>query len=791
MKTHRLKAALQRIFVFVKARWQQIPEKLRKKIRLTAIVLASFFLGFILLDLLFPFKPKVVYSQIILDAKGTPLHAFLTPDDKWRLRLEAQDITPELKEAFLFKEDKYFYYHFGINPVAIVRAAFNNLLKGRRTSGASTLTMQAARMLQPKQRTVGNKMIEMFRALQLEWHYSKQEILQIYLSLVPYGGNIEGVKSAALLYFKKMPNHLSLAEITALCVIPNRPNSLTLGQNNTEVVEARNKWLKKFAQAHIFPDANINDALNEPLNASRNDAPKLAPHFSIRMKNTYPTKPTIETFLNLQQQQKTEELVTNYIRRLYHQGMRNAAVMVINNQTMQVEAYVGSANFENTDDGGQVDGVRAVRSPGSTLKPYLYALAYDKGLITPKFKISDVPVNYSGYAPVNFDKKFNGMVSIEFALANSLNIPAVKILDTLGKSYFIEQLVKANFKQVALKKDVLGLSVILGGCGARLEELTTLYAAFANQGVYRQPHFVPSDSLEITTPLFSPAAAYGITQVLTQLTRPDFPQQFSAFTNTPRIAWKTGTSYGRKDAWSIGYNAHYTIGVWVGNFSGEGNPDLTGNNIATPLLFYIFNTLDYAPQKDWFVAPPELQYRWVCSVTGLPPDHFCQQQVMDVYIPGVSTGQVCNHLFEVAVNPTETYSYCTACKPIDGFKIKTYPRLLPEIVAYNQANHIPYEAVPEHNPNCERIFNNTAPTISSPVANIDYLLDPADNTEIMLACNVGNDVKNVYWYVNNAFYAQAIAADKLFFKPIEGTNKITCVDDKGRKTDVTIKVAFL
>ncbi|HMS51633.1 MAG TPA: transglycosylase domain-containing protein [Chitinophagales bacterium] len=287
MKTHRLKAALQRIFVFVKARWQQIPEKLRKKIRLTAIVLASFFLGFILLDLLFPFKPKVVYSQIILDAKGTPLHAFLTPDDKWRLRLEAQDITPELKEAFLFKEDKYFYYHFGINPVAIVRAAFNNLLKGRRTSGASTLTMQAARMLQPKQRTVGNKMIEMFRALQLEWHYSKQEILQIYLSLVPYGGNIEGVKSAALLYFKKMPNHLSLAEITALCVIPNRPNSLTLGQNNTEVVEARNKWLKKFAQAHIFPDANINDALNESLNASRNDAPKLAPHFSIRMKNTY------------------------------------------------------------------------------------------------------------------------------------------------------------------------------------------------------------------------------------------------------------------------------------------------------------------------------------------------------------------------------------------------------------------------------------------------------------------------------------------------------------------------
>ncbi len=232
--------------------------------------------------------------------------------------------------------------------------------------------------------------------------------------------------------------------------------------------------------------------------------------------------------------------------------MRNAAVMVINNQTMQVEAYVGSANFENTDDGGQVDGVRAVRSPGSTLKPYLYALAYDKGLITPKFKISDVPVNYSGYAPVNFDKKFNGMVSIEFALANSLNIPAVKILDTLGKSYFIEQLVKANFKQVALKKDVLGLSVILGGCGARLEELTTLYAAFANQGVYRQPHFVPSDSLEITTPLFSPAAAYGITQVLTQLTRPDFPQQFSAFTNTPRIAWKTGTSYGFRDAWAIG-----------------------------------------------------------------------------------------------------------------------------------------------------------------------------------------------------------------------------------------------
>lgn len=760
---------------------------------------------FLLLDLLFPCRPNLKYSQLILDQKGNLMHAFLTDDDKWRMKIEPAEITPELRHAFLYKEDRWFYWHFGINPLAVGRAVFNNVIQHKRTSGASTITMQVARLLQPKSRSYANKIAEMFRAIQLEWHFSKEQILQMYLNLAPYGGNIEGVKSAAVLFFGKSPNTLSLAEIATLTVIPNQPNTLRPADNETEKLhKARNKWLKRFAAAKVFQTNDIDDALAEPLSVKRRQAPQLAPHFALRMRNAYPQTPIVQTTLNLDMQQRVQELTKNYIRRLYYQHIRNAAVIVINNRTRAVEAYVGSADFGNTDDGGQVDGIMAYRSPGSTLKPLLTAAAFDKGLLTPKMRITDVPTNFMGYSPLNYDKHCNGYITIEYALGFSLNIPFVKILNDYGTANFTQQLADAGFSLFKDPQRKYGLSLILGGCGVRLDELTNLYATFANTGQYsplkwtvqnidKKPNEATAqyDTTTNQVQLISPQASYVLTQMLTQVTRPDLPKNIDNAKDLPRVAWKTGTSYGRRDAWSMGYNANYTVGVWVGNFSGEGVPDLNGAATATPLLFDIFNAIDRSHRYDWFFPPKDLEYRWVCSETGLVPDDFCTNQLMDFYLPGISTNKRCAHLHEISVSADERMSYCTTCMPTSGYKRKLYNNYPPELIAFYEKEHIAYERVPPHNPACSRIFDGTAPRIVSPVNGLEYLIDRADNTELALSCQLSNEVEKVHWYINDHYYKPAAPNEKLFFTPKEGANKITCVDDKGQKSEITIVVKFL
>src|SRR5687767_8411104 len=354
------------------------------------------FLGLILLffflNLVFPLPDNVEYSTLITDNKGELINASLTKDQKWRMKTELNEISPLLRKTIVAKEDKYFYSHPGVNPVAVVRAFFKNVFRMKRTSGASTITMQVARALEPRKRNIFSKMIEMFRAAQLEWKYSKNEILQLYLNLVPYGGNIEGVKSASILYFKKKPDHLSLAEITALSIIPNRPSSLVMGKHNDRIVQERNRWLQQFANDKVFTQKEIADALSEPLTAMRGTIPQLIPHLAWKLKQQ--GGDIIRTNIDLNTQMKTEKLVADYSRILTLKNIRNAAVIIIDNQTHHVITYVGSANFTDTIDAGQVNGAKAIRQPGSTLKPLLYGLCIDEGLMTPKAIITDVAVNY-------------------------------------------------------------------------------------------------------------------------------------------------------------------------------------------------------------------------------------------------------------------------------------------------------------------------------------------------------------------------------------------------------------
>lgn len=701
---------------------------------------------------------------------------------------ELEEISPTLKKAIIFKEDQYFYQHFGVNPLSIIRAAYNNVVKNRRTSGASTITMQVARMLKPKERSYLNKLIEIFRALQLEWNYSKDEILQMYLNLVPYGGNIEGVKAASLIYFEKMPDHLSIAEITALSIIPNRPNSLRLGESNDLIIEERNKWIDRFDAARLFDARDLADARDEDLTASRTSLDRIAPHLSQRLKSQFRDQPIITSSINLNLQLKAEAIVKNYAERLYSSNIKNAAAIIIDNETMQVKAYVGSADYFNAADGGQVDGIRAVRSPGSTLKPLLYGLAIDEGLITPQSVIADVPVNFSGYQPRNYRENFNGDVTIEFALANSLNIPAVKILDQLQPRKLIDALIKADFQQIAKDKDFLGLSTILGGCGVTLEEMSTLYAAFAHGGRLADLNFLTADTIDFGEEIISKSANFMISEILTSVTRPDLPAQWKNSQNLPKVAWKTGTSYGRRDAWSVGYNKKYTIGVWVGNFSGEGVQELTGTDKAAPLLFNIFNAVDRESSKEWFSMPSGVNFRYVCNETGMIPDVFCENQKLDYFLPGISDYRLCNHARYVLVSPDSTISYCTACQPESGYVKALYPNLKPEIVDFFESEDINYVKIPTHNPGCERVFTESAPKIVSPVDKLEYLIDKTDTMQVMLSCQTANNVEQVYWYINNKFYRSALASEEIYFTPPGGKVKISCSDDKGRHSDIEIDV---
>jgi penicillin-binding protein 1C len=757
--------------------------------------LGFLFLGlivlFFILNWIFPLPDKIEYSTVVTDAKGDVINAYLTSDDKWRMRTELEEISPLLRKTIIAKEDRYFYSHPGVNPLAMTRALFKNIFRMRRTSGASTITMQVARALEHRKRNMLSKCIEMFRAFQLELRYSKDEILQMYLNLVPYGGNVEGVKSASQLYFGKNPDHLSLAEITALSIIPNRPSSLVLGKNNGLILEERNRWLKKFESDDVFTAKEIEDALSEPLTASRGVVPHYIPHLAGKLKRLLGSNATIHTNIDLNMQLKTEKIVEDYVRMQRLKNIKNAAVIILDNRTHKIVSYIGSSDFKDTLDGGQVNGAAAIRQPGSTLKPLLYAMCFDEGLLTPKTVVTDVPVNYEGYAPENYDEKFSGYVTIEYALDHSLNIPAVKSLRLLGKDKLAEKLSSCGFKQIAKDQRKLGLSMILGGCGTTLEELTGLFSAFANNGNFISPQYIQGDSAYRKTMLVSPAANFMVNEILSKINRPDFPLNWSATERMPKIAWKTGTSYGRRDAWSIGYNKNYTVGIWVGNFSGVGNADLSGANVATPLLFRIFNTIDYDSDESWFTQPADCDIRKVCSETGLLPSGECSNLVTDYFIPLISTTQSCTNRQEIIISADEKMSYCKACAPDAGYKKKWYRIIEPDMQAWYADNRLSFEKVPPHNPECELVFKGAAPVINSPVNGTEYLISKKSPEPLQLTCKTASDVTRVYWYINDKFYKSCNAGEKQFFAPTEGPVKISCTDDKGRNRDIRISVRLV
>lgn len=743
------------------------------------------------LNWLFPLPTEKSWSQVILAEDGTLLNAYLTDDDKWRMRTQIDEVSPDLVAALIAKEDRWFYVHPGINPFAIARALFSNITSQKRVSGASTITMQLARMMEPKSRTLGNKILEMFRAFQLEWKYTKPEILELYMSYLPYGGNIEGIKAASLIYFDRPPKKLSLSQSILLTVIPNRPNSLRLDRKQEAAQEARDKWIRKFTAEGVFPKKDLEIAIEEPVNTKRHAIDPRAPHFCNYVRDNHARgTDVLETNLDLELQTTAERLIQNYITRLKNRGVTNGSILVLDNSNAAVVAYCGSADFYDNEASGQCNGVTSVRSPGSTLKPSLYALAFDQGMMTPKSKLLDIPLNINGYAPENYDLTFNGDVTVEYALMNSLNVPAVRTLDQVGLQDYLYLMDRAEFASIKAQQKNMGLSVILGGCGATLEELTTLFSAFAREGRRHPPAYTkdqiahPTDSVR----LFSPASAWMIAEILSGIERPDIPKEYLLASSRPRVAWKTGTSYGRRDAWSIGFTPRYTIGVWIGNFDGTGAADLSGTEMAVPLLFELFDAIDRTPEKGWFPEPPDLYRRRVCSQTGHLLRESCAHKTTDFYIRNVSFETTCALDKEIYTSADTTMQYCTDCLPLEGFIKCTYPMFTPELALWFDENQVPYNRPPPHNPDCEAVLTTGGPKIISPSPDYEYLIEAGSGQEILLQAASDTRANRHYWFIDRTFYQSCAPGDRVFVGLGSGIHRIACMDDQGRETRLKITV---
>jgi penicillin-binding protein 1C len=758
--------------------------------RLLLVVTAIFLTTFAALWLIFPLPALKPYSLVIYDNRGSIMRAFLASDGAWRLRTSPNEIPERLKHIIIQKEDRFFYYHFGVNPLSAVRALAQNIASGKRISGASTITMQVARMLEPKERTYAGKLVEMFRALQLELKYSKDEILEIYLSTLPLGGNIEGLKSAALIYFQTPLERLNIAQLFDLTLIPNNPNGLRPDRFPDRLLRERMRRAPRlFAAGMLDKQDSLVFAQTAPA-CRRGRLSMKAPHFCLRVKELVRAQSEVHSTLNPQIQNIAERMLSHHMRGWKLRGVQNGALLIIENKSMNVAAYIGSENFSDSLANGQVDAVQAVRSPGSTLKPFLYSFLMDRGTLTPKTRLLDVPYDAEGYTAENYNGTFSGYVFADEALQRSLNVPMVRLLKNAGLSAFADFLKTVGFQSLDAQRPHLGLSMILGGCGVTLEELTTAYAAFANRGRFALPRYFIDTSGVSRTRVFSDAAAFMVTDILSGLNRPDLPNNFESAVNLPRVAFKTGTSYGRRDAWAIGYTAEYTVGVWVGNVTNKGNPDLVASKAAAPLLIDILNSISHGNQKSILPMPADVNTRDVCAESGKLPTPRCKHLVEEYYSISHTIPQFCDVDNEYLVSADGRRTYCASCLGNNNYRVVTIRDYPKELLNFWRKTGKPLKLAPPHNPACPRMFAGDGPKIISPSDEMTYLMI-SERDKIALQASSGVDVREQYWYIDNRFLGRVKAGEKIFKTFNNGRYTVSCLDDKGRLSSVTISVKHL
>jgi penicillin-binding protein 1C len=690
----------------------------------------------------FPYEAiqNIKYSKCLFDSKGNLLRAFTNEDGLWLMPVELQDINPHLIQATLSIEDNRFNRHFGVDPFAVIRAANLNLRNGRIISGASTISMQVIRILENRDRSFSNKIIEAVHAIKLERLYSKQDILNLYFEIAPYGGNIHGVRAASLRYFKKHPKDLTLSECALLAGIPQSPTRLRPNRYPERAQIRRQRVLDSMFQNGYITLAQYETASNEPVSAGNNVFPFNVPHFSQFVHSRYHGKGDIKTTIDPGIQFFAEHSLKEAVNALAPHGVTNGAVVVLENKTGNIRAMVGSVDFFSKANSGQINGTLSKRCPGSTLKPFTYALGFDRGMYTPKMLLSDTPIQYNGYAPLNYDRKFRGPVTVKEALVDSLNVPAVEVSHKIGHRSLYGFLRNAGITTLNRLPDHYGLALTLGAGDVNLLELTNAYAMLARLGEYKPYNFIEGQE-QPSRRLISEGSAYLVSDIMSDTRRLHDIGIYRDDKLHPKFAWKTGTSYDNKDAWTILYNPEYTIGIWLGNFSARPSKALIGVNAAAPIGVRIFDWLYLNKSAPWYQMPNSVDERRVCAISGEPVSASCENSVTDLYIRNRST-----------------IRRCTA----------------------HEKTTIETERVLD--------FDRDRPRIISPAHRCEYFITNMDTQEQKLPLAGTSDSGYLYWFINGRFYGKINTTQKLFWPMEKGTHQITCSDIYGKSSTVNIIV---
>jgi penicillin-binding protein 1C len=736
------------------------------------------------------------YATIIESKDGELLAAKIADDGQWRFP-EPDSIPYKFKTCIIAFEDQHFYKHFGVNPIAVWNAFRQNQKAGRVVRGGSTLTQQVIRLSREnKQRTYGEKFIEAILATRLEFRYSKERILELYAAHAPFGGNVVGLEMAAWRYFGLKPHQLSWAESATLAVLPNAPSLIYPGRNQEVLLRKRNRLLQKLYEDGLLDKLTYELSLEEPLPQKPFELPQIAPHLLERIVKENKGK-RITTTIDLALQERVNHLALNYYNQYKQNEIYNLAILVVDVETRNVIAYIGNSptDFAHKKD---VDIITAPRSTGSILKPLLYASMLDESLLLPTSLVPDIPTQISGYAPQNYDNTYDGAVAANRALSRSLNIPSVLMLQEYGVYNFYDKLQKYKFRTITKHPNHYGLSLILGGAETSLWDLCKTYASLTstlnhfthNQSKYREKEFSElnlyfdkeidfgSDSYKKN--IVGAGSIYLTYKAMREVNRPEGGESWKFYDSSLPIAWKTGTSFGNRDAWAIGTTQKYVVGVWVGNATGEGRPELTGVSSAAPILFDIFSGL---PKSDWFAIPyDDLDQVTICAKSGNLATELCPTTIQHVPF-SENEHQLCSYHKIIHLDSSENFRVNASCENPDKMIAKSWFVLPPVMEWYYKSKNADYMVLPPFREDCQPSENYQMDFIYPKADSKIYLTKNFEGElqPIILKVAHSNPRTTLHWYLDRTYLGQTKDFHEMPLKAKTGIYYVTVVDDNANE----------
>lgn len=753
---------------------------------------------------------QVPYSTLLYAFDRQLLSARIASDEQWRF--PAQDtVCRKFEICITTFEDKRFFYHPGVDPLAVGRAIWQNLKAGKIVSGASSLTMQIARLARRKERTITEKIIETCWAFYLETRYSKRELLAIYANHAPFGGNVVGLETASWRYFGRNSDQLSWAESATLAILPNAPALIHPGKNRKMLLQKRNALLKKLHEQGIIETESYELACLEPLPEAPVSLPDLAPHLLSRLGNGQRDNIIVST-LNSRIQKQSETIVRSYAQKYRSNFIYNIAALIADTESGEVIAYIGNTpGLSDDHQSPHVDIVTSSRSTGSVLKPFLYAAMLHDGLLLPSTLVPDIPLNINGFTPQNYNKTFYGSIPAHRAIEQSLNVPLVRMLSRYNTGKFLSLLKKTGMTTLRFSEDHYGAALILGGAEGTLWDMTGMYASLARSlkhysrynGRYDPEDIHPltvkplpkkaaiqsvSDSRLTDYPLYSAAAIWHTLEAMSALNRPEEEADWQQFESMKKIAWKTGTSYGNRDAWAIGVTPQYTIGIWVGNATGEGRSGLTGVGTAAPILFDLFSIL---PAGPWFDEPyDDLEPIVVCRRSGHKASEHCfPTDTLLMPRSGIETS-VCPYHIRIHLSPDKKYRVNSSCEQVDRMESCSWFVLPPAQEYYYRNYHVDYEPLPPVKPGCNENLNNQIEIIYP--ENGAILLLPkgfdGEKSRFVFSAAHARDEATLYWHLDHRFLCETHDSHQITCDAETGTHTLTVVDERGQERKIQFEV---